>query len=60
MFVRLGEGHLMENSFSIFCVAVLSAVHPAKASVNVTQHHNHDSRDGHYIDSFFLQAAAVN
>jgi hypothetical protein len=50
----------MKNSFSIFCVAVLSAVLPAKASVNVTQHHNHDSRDGHYIDSFFLQAAAVN
>jgi hypothetical protein len=45
MFVRLGEGHLMKNSFSIFCVAVLSAVLPAKASVNVTQHHNHDSRD---------------
>ena len=60
MFVRLGEGHLMKNSFSILCVAVLSAVLPANAAVNVTQHHNHDSRDGHYIDSFFLQAAAVN
>lgn len=52
------------TSFSLaatsLCVAVLSAVHPANAQVNVTQHHNHDSRDGHYVDSFFSQAAAVN
>jgi len=50
----------MKNSFSILCVAVLSVVLPANAQVNVTQHHNHDSRDGHYVDSFFSQAAAVN
>ena len=50
----------MKNSFSILCVAVLSAVLPANASVNVTQHHNHDSRDGLYIDPAFTQTAAAN
>jgi hypothetical protein len=42
------------------CVAVLSAVLPANASVNVTQHHNHDSRDGLYIDSSFTPTNAAN
>src|ERR1700686_1324425 len=32
----------------------------AATAVNVTQHHNHDSRDGLYIDSAFTQAAAAN
>jgi hypothetical protein len=54
----------MKHPFSIsilvagLCAAVLSAVVP-NASVNVTQHHNHDSRDGLYIDRKFTQAAAV-
>ena len=39
------------------CIAVFN---PANASVNVTQHHNHDSRDGLYIDPGFTQAAAAN
>jgi hypothetical protein len=59
-FRATGRGELMKNSFSILCVTALSAVLPANAQVNVTQHHNHDSRDGHYIDSFFSQAAALN
>jgi len=50
----------MKNSFSILCVAALSALLPATGSVNVTQHHNHDSRDGFYIDPAFTQAAAVD
>src|SRR5215467_13834323 len=37
-----------------------SAVAPANAQVNVTQFHNHESRDGLYIDSAFTQSAAVN
>src|SRR5438270_1294302 len=48
---------------SIFLVVVIwlwSAVAPADAQVNVTQFHNHDSRDGLYIDSAFAQAAAAN
>jgi PQQ enzyme repeat len=42
------------------CVAVLSAILPADAQVNVTQYHNHPSRDGLYIDSAFTPAAAAN
>src|SRR5438876_9441520 len=57
----------VKHPFSIFslvvaglCVAVLSAVLPANASVNVTQHHNHDSRDGLYIDSAFTPTNSAN
>lgn len=49
----------MKNSFSILWLAVLSLVNPANGAVNVTQHHNHDSRDGLYIDRQFTQAAAA-
>jgi outer membrane protein assembly factor BamB len=49
----------MKCSFSVFCVAVLSAVGPANAAVSVTQHHNHDSRDGLYVDAAFTQNAAA-
>src|SRR5215813_2073745 len=37
-----------------------TAVVPASAQVNVTQFHNHESRDGLYIDSAFTQGAATN
>ncbi len=40
-------------------IAVLSAVVSPNVLVNVTQHHNHDSRDGFYTDAAFTQAAAV-
>ena len=50
----------MKNSFFlILCVAVLSAVVPVDAAVNVIQHHNHGSRDGIYIDAAFTQGAAA-
>jgi hypothetical protein len=42
------------------CIAVLSAICPANAQVNVTQFHNHDSRDGLYIDSAFTPSGAAN
>ena len=42
------------------CVALLSAILPAEAQVNITQHHNHASRDGLYIDPAFTQSAAAN
>ena len=42
------------------CIAVLSAISAANAQVNVTQFHNHDSRDGLYVDSAFTQSAAAN
>ena len=41
-------------------IAVFNSALPANASVNVTQHHNHDSRDGLYIDPAVTQAAAAN
>ena len=53
----------MKFLFSIFSVVVVcfwSAILPANAQVNVTQFHNHDSRDGLYIDSAFTQSAAAN
>ena len=37
-----------------------NAVVLASAQVNVTQFHNHESRDGLYIDSAFTQSAGVN
>jgi outer membrane protein assembly factor BamB len=55
------------------CIAVLSAISAANAmpafatrsvagaaQVNVTQFHNHDSRDGLYVDSAFTLNAAAN
>ena len=33
---------------------------PTQAQVNVTQEHNHLSRDGLYIDSAFTRTAAAN
>jgi len=49
--------------FSIpFLVAagLWSAIVPANAQVNVTQYHNHSSRDGLYVDSAFTQSAAAS
>lgn len=42
------------------CLAVLSTIPLANAQVNVTQFHNHDSRDGLYLDSAFTPSAAAN
>jgi hypothetical protein len=48
-------------SISFFIAAGLGgASFPANGQVNVTQFHNHDSRDGLYIDSAFTQSAAAN
>jgi outer membrane protein assembly factor BamB len=47
-------------TFSIVFVYLWSGVVPANAQVNVTQFHNHDSRDGLYIDSAFTPSAAAN
>jgi hypothetical protein len=46
--------------FLVVIVCLSSAVAPADAQVNVTQFHNHESRDGLYIDSAFTQSAAAN
>ena len=47
----------------IFIVSIFAASHlssPAQTSVNVTQHHNHMTRDGLYIDPAFTYSAATN
>ena len=50
----------MKQSFSILVIAIAIGVLPANAQVNVTQEHNHLSRDGLYIDSVFTPANAAN
>ncbi len=50
---------MKKSLFVILCVAALSRVAPANAQVSVTQHHNHDSRDGLYVDAAFTHDAAA-
>jgi len=45
---------------SLVVAGLSSAVLPTNAQVNVTQHHNHASRDGLYIDPAFTQSAAAS
>jgi hypothetical protein len=46
--------------FSIVLLCLWSGIVPANAQVNVTQFHNHESRDGLYVDSAFTPSAAAN
>ena len=46
--------------FSLVVASLWGLVSPVDAQVNVTQEHNHLSRDGLYIDSAFTRSAAVN
>ena len=46
--------------FSLVVTGLWSEVYSTNAQVNVTQFHNHDSRDGLYIDSAFTPGAAAN
>ena len=51
----------MKFFFAIFwMIAAGTIVVPTQAQVNVTQEHNHISRDGLYIDSAFTRTAAAN
>ena len=51
----------MKFFFAIFwMIATATIVVPTQAQVNVTQEHNHISRDGLYIDSAFTRTAAAN
>jgi outer membrane protein assembly factor BamB len=45
---------------SLVAAGLSSAILPTYAQVNVTQYHNHASRDGLYVDSAFTQSAAAN
>ena len=52
---------ISKTSVGAACVvlAVLGAVCSANGAVSVPEHHNHDSRDGLYIDPAFTPAAAA-
>ena len=54
-----GMRHSLTVSLLVLA-ALWSATFPANAQVNVTQFHNHDLRDGLYIDSAFTPSAAGN
>src|SRR6266545_6233827 len=45
---------------SLVAVGLWTAILPTKAQVNVTQFHNHSSRDGLYINSAITLSAAAN
>src|SRR6266540_6496190 len=46
--------------FALVVTAFWSAVAATDAPADVTQHHNHSSRDGLYVDTAFTQSAAAN
>ena len=48
------------SSSSLIIALLWTAILPINAQVNVTQHHNHASRDGLYIDSAFTHSAAAS
>ncbi len=50
---------MKHSSLLLPLAAVFLAVFPAHAAVNVTQHHNHASRDGLYVDPAFTNANAA-
>ena len=50
----------LSSIWSLVALGLWTAILQTSAQVNVTQFHNHDSRDGLYIDSAFTQSAAAN
>src|SRR5271154_6537718 len=57
---RPGQHFARHWAMTAACFGVLwGTVRPAGAQVNVTQHHNHLSRDGFYIDPAFTPALAA-
>src|ERR1700690_1232077 len=64
---KFGEGVCVKGCVSRLLVivagcvlAATGALLPAKGAVNVLEYHNHDSRDGLYIDPAFTPAAAAS
>src|ERR1044071_6211496 len=43
----------------VWCCAVMICQLQSAGAVNVTEHHNHDTRDGLYIDTAFTKEAAA-
>jgi PQQ enzyme repeat len=50
----------LSSIFFLVAVGLWTAILPTHAQVDVTQFHNHSSRDGLYVDSAFTQGAAAN
>ena len=50
----------LSSILSVVVVCFWNAAVSTNAQVNVTQFHNHDSRDGLYVDSAFTLGAAAN
>jgi len=50
---------LVSIGWFLFAICFIP-IFQATAQVNVTQFHNHDSRDGLYIDAAFTRDAAAN
>src|SRR5438552_4138583 len=50
----------LSSTFSVVIVCFWGATLSTNAQVNVTQFHNHDSRDGLYVDSAFTPSAAAS
>src|SRR5436305_11040167 len=58
--IKYGPLKTLCSISSLIAAGLWAAAVPANAQVNVTQYHNHSSRDGLYIDSAFTQSAAAN
>jgi len=58
--IEYGRLKALTSIFSLVAAGLWSAVVPTNAQVNVTQFHNHSSRDGLHIDSAFTLRAAAN
>jgi hypothetical protein len=50
----------LTSIYSLILVGLWAAVIPITAQINVTQEHNHLSRDGLYVDSGLTRSAAAN
>ncbi len=44
---------------SLVLAVLWGVIQPKEAQVNVTQHHNHDSRDGIYVEPAFTRGQLV-
>jgi hypothetical protein len=58
--VECGRLKALLSISSLVAADLWGAILPANGQVNVTQFHNHSSRDGLYIDAAFTQSAAAN
>jgi hypothetical protein len=58
--IHCGRTKPLIRVFSLAIATSWGGVLPTSAQINVTQEHNHLSRDGLYVDSAFTRSAAAN